>query len=69
MGRREECDMCYVIIKHIETEKATIPVIILDTHGEVLEFDTKDKAEEFRALLEVNSDSGHEFTLRKIHSH
>jgi hypothetical protein len=69
MDRREECDMCYVIIKNIKTKKTTIPVIILDGHGEVLEFDTKDKAEEFRALLEVNSDSGHEFTLRKIHSH
>jgi hypothetical protein len=61
--------MCYVIIKHIETEKATIPVIILDGHGEVLEFESKDKAEDFKALLEINSDSGHEFTLRKIHIH
>jgi hypothetical protein len=60
--------MCYVIIKNIKTKKTTIPVIILDTHGEVLEFDTKDKAEEFRTLLEINSDSGHEFTLRKIHT-
>jgi hypothetical protein len=69
MGRREECDMCYVIIKHIETKKSTIPVIILDGHGEVLEFESKIKAEDFKALLEINSDSGHEFTLRKIHSH
>ena len=61
--------MCYVIIKHIETEKATIPVIILDGHGEVLEFETKDKAEDFKALLEINSDSGHKFILRKIHTH
>jgi hypothetical protein len=61
--------MCYVIIKHIETEKATIPVIILDGHEEVLEFETKDKAEDFKALLEINSDSGHKFTLRKIHIH
>jgi hypothetical protein len=60
--------MCYVIIKNIKTKKSTIPVIILDTYGEVLEFDTKDKAEEFRTLLEINSDSGHEFTLRKIHT-
>jgi hypothetical protein len=61
--------MCYVIIKHIETEKATIPVIILDGHGEVLEFENKDKAEKFKALLEINSDLGHKFTLRKIHTH
>ena len=61
--------MCYVIIKNIKTAKSTIPVIILDGHGEVLEFENKIKAEEFRLLLEINSDSGHEFTLRKIHSH
>ena len=60
--------MCYVIIKNIKTAKATIPVIILDGHGEVLEFESKDEAEEFKSLLEINSDSGHEFTLRKIHS-
>ena len=60
--------MCYVIIKNIKTAKSTIPVIILDGHGEVLEFETKDKAKNFKALLEINSDSGHEFTLRKIHT-
>lgn len=60
--------MCYVIIKNIETKKSIIPVIILDGHGEVLEFETKDKAEEFKSLLEINSDSGHEFVLRKIYT-
>ena len=60
--------MCYVIIKNIKTTKATIPVIILEGHGEVLEFESKLKAEEFMSLLEINSDSGHEFALRKIHS-
>ena len=45
--------MCYVIIKNIKTAKATIPVIILDGHGEVLEFESKDKAEDFKLLLEI----------------
>ena len=43
-----------------------VPVIILDSHDEVMEFDTLEKAEEMRCLFEKNSDSGHEYIVKKI---
>ena len=33
-----------------------LPVILLDSEGEVLEFSTKEVAEEMRIKFEVNSD-------------
>jgi len=52
--------MNYVIIKKIIDPRSNkeLPVIILDTHGEVLEYNTIEEAEEMRARFEVNSDSG-----------
>mgnify|MGYP000229584310 CR=1 FL=1 len=60
--------MNYIIIKKIKDLKSNkeLPVILLDTHGEVLEYNTIEEAEEMRARFEVNSDSGHVYTIKKI---
>jgi hypothetical protein len=60
--------MNYVIIKKIKDPKSNkeLPVILLDTHGEVLEYHTIEEAEKMRAKFEVNSDSGHVYTIKKI---
>ena len=60
--------MSYVIIKMVKdvSREKELPVIILDGHGDVLEFDTKPEAEEMRINFEVNSDSGHKYYVKKI---
>ncbi len=57
----------YVIVKFIKNKKGVeIPVIIIDTHNEVLEFDTFEEAEKMRNIMEKNSDSGHKYEVKKI---
>lgn len=57
----------YVIIKHIKSMAGTtMPVIILDGAGEVLEFEELKEAEELKELFQTNSDSGHVYEVRKI---
>lgn len=57
----------YVIIKHIKSMVGTtMPVIILDGAGEVLEFEELKEAEELKELFQTNSDSGHTYEVRKI---
>ena len=60
--------MSYVIIKYIENKgiKKTLPVIILDSQGEVLEFETKDDAQNMCNAFQVNSDSGYIYQIKKI---
>ena len=55
-----------VKIKGVVTENGTLPVLILDGHSEILEFDDLEKAEETRQMLQENSDSGHTYTIRTI---
>ena len=57
----------YVIVKHIKTENKTkVPVILLDSQGEIWEFDTEKEAEEMREIFELNSDSGYKYEVKKI---
>ena len=57
----------YVIVKHIKTEsKKRVPVILLNTQGEIWEFDSQKTAEEMRDIFELNSDSGHKYEVKKI---
>lgn len=56
----------YLIIKYIKEDKSTLPVVILDTQGEVLEFETKEEATKIKDLFEANSDSGHKYEVKKI---
>jgi hypothetical protein len=57
----------YVIIKHIKTEsKKRVPVILLNSESEILEFDSQKIAEEMRDIFELNSDSGYKYEVKKI---
>jgi hypothetical protein len=57
----------YVIVKFIKNNKGVeMPVIIIDTHNEVLEFDTYEEAEKMRDIMEKNSDSGYKYEVKKI---
>ena len=57
----------YVIIKHVKTQNGRfLPVILLDTQGEVWEFDTEKEAEKMREVFELNSDSGHKYEVKKV---
>jgi len=57
----------YLIIKHVKTHNGRIlPVVMLDTHGEVLEFDNEAKAQEMANILNKNTDSGHKYEVKKI---
>ena len=57
----------YCIIKKIKTENGIIhPVIVLDSHDEILEFDFIEEAEKMKEIFQKNSDSGHEYIVKKI---
>lgn len=58
----------YIIVKLIKSQSTNIelPVIILDSQDDVMEFETKDEAEKMRSLFEKNSDSGHKYIIKEI---
>ena len=57
----------FVIVKIIKNNRGVeMPVIIIDTHNEVLEFDTFEEADKMRDIMEKNSDSGYKYEVRKI---
>lgn len=60
--------MSYIIIKLIKDQKSDreLPVVILDTHGDILEYNTVEEAEEMRSKFEVNSDSGYRYKIKKL---
>ena len=57
----------YVIVKQIKTENKTkVPVILLDSQGEIWEFNTEKEAEKMKDTFQTNSDSGHVYEVKKI---
>jgi hypothetical protein len=57
----------FVIVKFIKNKKdVEMPVILLDTNDEILEFDTYDDAEKTKELFEKNSDSGHRYIVKEL---
>lgn len=46
--------------------KSHVPVILLDSSSEVLEFTTLKEAEEMQMRFQVNSDSGYVYYVKKI---
>jgi hypothetical protein len=58
----------WIIIKKMELNDkgVKVPVVIIDTHGDVLEFDDYAEAEKTRLLFQSNSDSAHEYVLKEI---
>lgn len=58
----------YVIVKMIPNQNGVkMPVIILNNHDEIWEFDTQDEAEKAALIFEKNSDSGYEYIVKKMH--
>jgi hypothetical protein len=58
----------YVIIKNVKNKKTgkSLPVILLNTDIEVWEFETENEAEAMKDIFQTNSDSGHEYHVKKI---
>ena len=56
----------YCILKYIKVDKKELPVIILNSQDEILEFDSETQAEEFKQILQMNSDSGYRYLVKKI---
>lgn len=57
----------FVIVKYVTNQSGVdMPVLIVDTHSEVLEFSNIEKAEEMRNLFQKNSDSGYRYEVKKI---
>lgn len=58
----------YIVIKHMKNKKTgkMLPVILLNSLSEILEYKTLDEAQKLCDLLNTNSDSGHVYTVKKI---
>ena len=61
--------MSYVIIKTIRRDtvkQVDLPVIMLDSQSEILEFETEEEAVNLAELMNANTDSGHKYSVKKI---
>lgn len=59
--------MSYLIIKEIKSNNGKVlPVVLLDPHSEVMEFETQEEADKIAAVLNINSDSGHNYRVKRI---
>ena len=57
----------FVIVKFIKNKKGVeMPVILLNIHDEILEFNTYEEAEITKELFEKNSDSGHKYIVIQL---
>lgn len=58
----------YVIIKNIKNGKTgkTLPVVLIDSQCEVLEFETEEEANKYKEIFQVNSDSNHQYEVKKV---
>jgi hypothetical protein len=59
--------MSYLIIKEIKSDNGKIlPVVLLDSQADVMEFEDKEEADKMAAVLNITSDSGHTYRAKKI---
>ena len=57
----------YCIVKMVKSVNGKeLPVIMLDSHDEVWEFDDFEDAERIANILEKNSDSGYRYWVKKV---
>jgi hypothetical protein len=57
----------WVIIKLVKNEgNVKLPVIILDENDEIWEFSSEEEASRMRKIFQENSDSGHEYIIKKL---
>jgi hypothetical protein len=56
----------WVIVKMITHHTGVqLPVILVDNHSEIMTFQIEDEARKMRELFAANSDSGHEYIVKK----
>jgi hypothetical protein len=62
------CVIMYIIVKMVKQMSSNIelPVVLLDSQDDVMEFKNYDEAEKMKTLFEKNSDSGHKYIVKKI---
>jgi hypothetical protein len=59
--------MAYCIVKLMKnTNGIELPVILLDNHDEVWEFEDSDVAIKMAEILTKNSDSGYRYYVKKV---
>lgn len=57
----------YIIIKYVKNiNEVELPVILLNSHSEILEIETLEEVTKMKELFETNSDSGHRYEVKKI---
>ena len=57
----------WVIVKMVEnSNKVKLPVIILEGQNEIWEFESEEEATNMKNIFEANSDSGHEYLIKKL---
>lgn len=57
----------WVIIKYVKSNSGKeLPVVLIDSQCEILEFNTIEEAEKVKNLFETNSDSGYKYEVKKI---
>ena len=57
----------YIIIKYVKNNNdVELPVILLNSHSEILEIETLEETTKMKELFETNSDSGHRYEVKKI---
>ena len=47
-------------------KKKPLPVLMLDSNGDPLEFDTKESADEFCEICNINSNQGFHYEVKEI---
>jgi hypothetical protein len=58
----------YVIVKHIKNKKTgkRLPVILIDSQAEILEFELQKEADNLCEILNTNTDSGHFYSVKEV---
>jgi hypothetical protein len=57
----------FVIVKNVKKKNGKVlPVILLNSHSEIWEFNSFDEAMNIKDVFENNSDSGHVYSVKKI---
>ena len=56
----------WVIVKMVKHHTGDeLPVILVDSHSEIMSFETEVEALKMKEIFEVNSDSGHKYLVKK----
>ena len=65
-------DNFFILIKYHynpttnDTNKKSLPVLMLDSNEDPLKFDTKESAEEFCEICNINSNQGFHYEVKEI---